>query len=105
MKLLPSDNLGRVSLPAVLELLHQAGVNRLMVEGGAAVITSFLSERLVDYFVLTIAPMLVGGYSAIENLLVEEDGALTPCFPRLIDMTATQLGSDLIVWGRPVWSK
>lgn len=32
-----------------------------MVEGGARVIQSFLSERLVDALIVTTAPVLVGG--------------------------------------------
>ena len=32
-----------------------------MVEGGARVIQSFLSDRLVDALIVTTAPVLVGG--------------------------------------------
>ena len=37
------------------------GIRRLMVEGGARVITSFIRAQLVDLFIITIAPKLVGG--------------------------------------------
>ena len=57
---LPSQN-GWVDLTSLLERLGELGMNSLMVEGGAQIITSFLSFRLVDQVVLTIAPMLVGG--------------------------------------------
>jgi len=58
---LPSDSRGRVDLPALLGCLSEMDVNSLMVEGGANVITSFLSQRLADQVVLTIAPVLLGG--------------------------------------------
>lgn len=61
---LPAREDGRVSLLALLDALAQRGVQRLMVEGGAAVITAFLQARLVDRLSVTIAPRLVGGLRA-----------------------------------------
>ena len=58
---LPANPNGRVNLIALLERLGDLEINSLMVEGGAQIITSFLSERLVDHLILTIAPTLVGG--------------------------------------------
>jgi 5-amino-6-(5-phosphoribosylamino)uracil reductase len=40
--------------------LHSRGVRRLMVEGGAAVHTQFLTEDLVDELQLVVAPFFVG---------------------------------------------
>lgn len=87
---LPADGDGRVSLPALLNRLGELGINSLMVEGGARVITSFLAERLVDGLVLTIAPVFVGGLHAVGRLAH---------MPRLRNMRHQQLGDDLIVWG------
>jgi 3,4-dihydroxy 2-butanone 4-phosphate synthase/GTP cyclohydrolase II len=95
----PADDEGRVRLPDLLERLDQIGVAKLMVEGGAAVIGSFLSGDLVDLIVLTIAPVLVGGLPSIPRPLggvPARDG-----FPRLLEMSLAKLGEDLIVWGRP----
>jgi riboflavin biosynthesis pyrimidine reductase len=36
-----------------------------MVEGGSAVITSFLQARLVNRIAITIAPRLMGGLRAV----------------------------------------
>jgi len=47
-------------LPAVLRALREKGIRSVMVEGGARVIQSFLSERLVDSLIVTTAPVLVG---------------------------------------------
>lgn len=90
---LPADADGRVSLPALLDRLGELGVNSLMVEGGARVITSFLSQQLASYVVLTIAPVFVGGLPSV-NKLPRAKG-----FPRLRDMHPQQLGNDLIVCG------
>ena len=52
---LPGNN-GWVDLADLLKHLGSMGINSLMVEGGARVITSFLASRLVDQVVLTLAP-------------------------------------------------
>ncbi len=74
---LPDDGRGRVDLPALLACLAERGVQSVMVEGGARVITSFLDLRLVDRVVITIAPLLVGGLHAVESV-VWHNGRLSP---------------------------
>ena len=93
---LPAGRQGRVDLPALLAKLGLLGVGSLMVEGGAAVIGSFLRERLVDMVVLTVAPLYLGGLPALES---EPDGAL----PRLDNPQYATFGEDLVAWGRAVW--
>ena len=56
-----------------MALLRERGIRSLMVEGGAAVITSFLKAELVDALVLTLSPKLVGGYKAVDELLGSGD--------------------------------
>ncbi|GAA5905475.1 hypothetical protein JCM5296_005883 [Sporobolomyces johnsonii] len=53
---------GHISLASLLASpsLADAFGRSLMVEGGASVITSFLSSGLVDLVVVTVAPVLVG---------------------------------------------
>jgi GTP cyclohydrolase II len=93
---MPSDEYGRVELTAVLRHLCAQRVTGLMVEGGATVIRSFLQQRLVDYFVITVAPkLLFGGLHAMDH---EESGPLPPL---AIDECGYQpLGGDLIIHGR-----
>ena len=50
-----------VPLLRAMSLLRERGIRSLMVEGGAAVITSFLKAGLVDALVLTLSPKLVAG--------------------------------------------
>ncbi len=89
---------GRVSLTALLERLHSLGIQRLMVEGGAQVITAFLEKRIPDQIVITISPHLVGGLHAVESLDAKGD---EPVY-RLDSPQWTQLGDDLVVWNRAV---
>ncbi|MEO3784843.1 dihydrofolate reductase family protein [Actinocorallia sp. B10E7] len=50
----------RVELPVLLADLSARGVRRLMVEGGGAVHTAFLSAGLADELHLAVAPFLIG---------------------------------------------
>ena len=96
---LPPNARGQVDLAALLERLGQLGINSLMVEGGTRIITSFLSERLVDSVVLTIAPKLLGGLRAVRKLRLLDSIHL----PRLHNVRYQQLEDDIIMWGDPVW--
>lgn len=49
-----------VSLPRVLADLYRRGIRRLLVEGGSAVHTQFLTQGLADEIQLSIAPFFVG---------------------------------------------
>jgi len=90
---LAEDDDGRVSLPDLLRCLAEKGLNSLMVEGGASVISSFFAQGLADRLVLTIAPVIIGGLRAVEP----ESGLISR--PRLENPGYERLGDDLIVWG------
>ncbi|MDY0213713.1 MAG: RibD family protein, partial [Desulfuromonadaceae bacterium] len=92
---LKATDTGFVPLEATLQLLLQRGIKSLMVEGGAKVISAFLRARLVDAVVLTVAPVLLGGYKAINNLGTTTLNEL-PCINPLY---TERLGDDVIVWG------
>ncbi len=101
---------GLVHLKEMLSYLYAHGVLRLMVEGGARVITAFVSQKLVDHLIVTIAPILVGGQRSLEQLLLppapgyRQDSARSAAhFPSLTDIRYKQLGKDLIVWGTFNW--
>jgi 3,4-dihydroxy 2-butanone 4-phosphate synthase/GTP cyclohydrolase II len=86
---LPADERGRVSLPALLDRLAESKIQSVMVEGGADVITAFLTERLARRVALTIAPRFVGGLNALR----------LPCDVRLSNVRYQVLGEDVIVEG------
>lgn len=52
------------SLTDLLDTLGNEGVVQLLVEGGARVATSFHRERLINQYVMHIAPVIAGGDNA-----------------------------------------
>jgi 5-amino-6-(5-phosphoribosylamino)uracil reductase len=60
------------SLEQVLADLHARGIRRLLVEGGATVLSQFLAAGLADELQLAVAPFFVGD-SAARRLV--DDGA------------------------------
>ncbi len=89
---LPAWANGWVDLNALLGALAEAGVERVMVEGGAKVLTSFLRLGVVDYAVVTVAPRFVGGLPALGAL--ERGTGL-----RLASWASHRLGDDLAIAG------
>lgn len=53
-----------VDLAELFVRLHERGIRRLMVEGGAEVLASVLRGRLFDRFTVYYAPRVIGGASA-----------------------------------------
>jgi 3,4-dihydroxy 2-butanone 4-phosphate synthase/GTP cyclohydrolase II len=87
---------GWVDLGALMTALAATGIKRLMVEGGAKVLTSFLRARIGDYAVVTVAPRLLGGLAAVGRL---EHGQL----PRLHAPTSSRLADDFVLSGALRW--
>jgi len=54
----------RVDLRRLFDELYQLGVRKLMVEGGAEILSSVLRDGLFDRFSVYYAPMIVGGSTA-----------------------------------------
>ena len=61
------------SLPDLLDTLGSEGVIQLMVEGGPRVATSFHNERLINQYVLHLAPIIAGGGQTSNALLESTD--------------------------------
>ena len=94
MLTIESSTDGRPYLPAAFARLRAAGVQRIMIEGGAAVIASSLRARLVDLIILTVSPRWESGPPAMNG-----DGSrLGLEAPHWLALDA-----DGIVWGRPAW--
>jgi 3,4-dihydroxy 2-butanone 4-phosphate synthase/GTP cyclohydrolase II len=91
LKSKPNDQ-GKVPLTDLLRTLWGDGIQRVMVEGGASVITSFLEQKLVNLVMITIAPRFVGGLHAISNDMTAPHEIESPAY--------TNLDHDLVVWGR-----
>jgi len=96
---LPINSKGWVDLSVLLQRLGEMGIETVMVEGGARIITSFLSERLVDQVIVTVAPVLIGGLRAVHRIDQSDSG----CLPRLHNPRYQKIAEDLVLWGEPVW--
>jgi GTP cyclohydrolase II len=93
VRVVPADARG-VDLAAALRVLRDAGVLSLLVEGGAHVITSFLSGGLADRLIVAIAPTVIGaGTEAVGELGVMRvsEGM------RLMNRSLHVAGDDVVV--------
>jgi len=91
------DNDHRVDLTKLFVELGKRNISSVLVEGGAAVITSLLTEKLTDRVVIIIAPKIVGkGVEAVGDLGIQRmDEALRLTYRKIL-----RKGDDLIVDGR-----
>ena len=83
---------GRLDLSAVLKVLAERGITRLMVEGGSTVAASFVKADLVDEAALFRAPKQIGpdGIDALDKM------PLTALTSRLKRVTTEQVGADTL---------
>ncbi len=54
----------RVDLTSLMSYLHEEGIERLMLEGGATLNFSMIKAGLIDEINICVAPMVVGGANA-----------------------------------------
>ena len=90
-----ADSQGCVDLFEALQALEGLGLQTIMVEGGAQIISQFLRTGLVDYCVITIVPRLIGGVRAVEGLQQDASGrplGLRACRYHTLD-------NDIIAFG------
>jgi riboflavin biosynthesis pyrimidine reductase len=91
---------GWVDLHALLRRLAADGIQNVMVEGGARIITSFLEARLVDYALVTIAPQFLGGLSAVGP---SARPGIPAALANLTGWASWRLGEDLVLGGEIAW--
>ena len=81
---------GLIDLPAALRALAERGLRSIMVEGGSRVLRSFLAARLVDWVVITVAPVFAAGKPVLNP-----GGEL----PGIRFLGWESSGPDLVLWG------
>ena len=98
----PCDPDGRVAIDGALSVLAARGVERLLVEGGSKVVTSFLRARRVDRMCIEIAMRLLGapGTAMCGALGV---GVLEQA-PTLTNVSVERLGDNVLVRGDVVYA-
>jgi 5-amino-6-(5-phosphoribosylamino)uracil reductase/diaminohydroxyphosphoribosylaminopyrimidine deaminase/5-amino-6-(5-phosphoribosylamino)uracil reductase len=88
------DEDGRVDLGEVVRMLSGRGVDSLLVEGGAGVITSMLRASLCDRLAVCISPRIIGkGIEAVGDLGITQlrDGL------SFTNMTVSRCGEDFVL--------
>lgn len=96
--LIDEDGSGHVDLKKLLGELGKRQIASLLVEGGAAIATSFLKEKSVDRLVTIIAPKILGaGVAAVGDLGKKNmEEALLFTFRKVY-----RRGGDVIIDARP----
>jgi 3,4-dihydroxy 2-butanone 4-phosphate synthase/GTP cyclohydrolase II len=87
---------GRVDLAAGLARLRELGMEVVLVEGGATLVTALLAAGLVDRMVVAIAPIVLGaGVDAVGDLGTEQVADAVA----LTNRTVVTVGDDIIIAG------
>ncbi len=101
VELTSADRNGQVALFEALEALAERGVRRLLVEGGAKVLTSFLQAGLAQRAEIEIAPLWLGA-PATPGLCELGVGQLGQAL-RLERVDVARLGQNVLVRGDIVY--
>jgi 3,4-dihydroxy 2-butanone 4-phosphate synthase/GTP cyclohydrolase II len=87
---------GGVNLAAALKVLRREGIETLLVEGGAQVITSLLAAGLVDRLIVSLSPIVMGtGLEGVGDLGSKSVGDSVV----LTDRTVHLAGDDVLISG------
>ena len=98
---LPAMDTAQVDLHALLGALRDRGIESIMVEGGARLITALLRQQLVNRVAVCVAPKILGaGLDAVGDLGIH---ALTQMIT-IRGVQVEQRGADFIVTGDVVYS-
>ncbi|EKD33581.1 MAG: hypothetical protein ACD_75C02647G0002 [uncultured bacterium] len=99
IRLFPIERKGKgLDLGQLLSALGKEEICSVLVEGGAKIHGAFLTERLVDYAHLFIAPIFAGDNSVA---LIEGYGVSNRATaPRLTEVRYKRLGDDMLVSGK-----
>jgi diaminohydroxyphosphoribosylaminopyrimidine deaminase/5-amino-6-(5-phosphoribosylamino)uracil reductase len=85
-------------VPALLDELGSRRMTNVLVEGGSAVLGSFLDTGAVDEVHVFIAPRLAGGAKALTPIGGQGVEKIADAWP-LAEWTIEQVGQDLLVHG------
>jgi 2,5-diamino-6-(ribosylamino)-4(3H)-pyrimidinone 5'-phosphate reductase len=86
----------RVALPAAVEALGEAGLDRLLVEGGGELVFSLFAAGLVDEFSLFVGSVVIGGREA--PTIADGEGFADPdSFPALTLVDVERLDDGVVL--------
>ncbi len=92
-----TDRKGMLDLKDILDNLGKMGICSLLVEGGAAIHSSFLGNGLVDRVMLFVAPLFAGseGTPLLSDFSVNNRAKA----PELRNVSYKRCGNDLLIQG------
>ncbi|MFZ5823194.1 MAG: bifunctional diaminohydroxyphosphoribosylaminopyrimidine deaminase/5-amino-6-(5-phosphoribosylamino)uracil reductase RibD [Bacillota bacterium] len=88
-----------VALEPLLAELGRRGVTSLLVEGGARVHWSFLSQGLADHLMVYVAPKVVGGAAAPGPVAGQGIQKMADAWELVHNMRVTPIGEDVLLEG------
>ena len=94
-----TDKEGFIDLNCVLDLLHNKGVRKLLVEGGGMIIWSFLKNKVVDDLYIFIGPCIIGGKDT--PTVADGDGISTGEEIALKIIEVKQVGAGVLIHYQP----
>ncbi|MEK7849609.1 MAG: bifunctional diaminohydroxyphosphoribosylaminopyrimidine deaminase/5-amino-6-(5-phosphoribosylamino)uracil reductase RibD [Candidatus Omnitrophota bacterium] len=94
---------GRVDIRELLEKLERLEIRNVLVEGGSALIGSFLDGHLADKALFFIAPSIIGGTNSMPAVGGEGVKKLSSAI-RLKNLIIKRMGEDILVEGDIAYS-
>ncbi|MGD0423505.1 MAG: 2,5-diamino-6-(ribosylamino)-4(3H)-pyrimidinone 5'-phosphate reductase [Candidatus Bathyarchaeia archaeon] len=86
----------QVNLRTLLTRLHKLGIRSILLEGGGTLNWSMISDRLVDYIKLTVAPLIIGGSEATTLIDGEGVGRVDHAI-NLTPISITRQGREIVL--------
>mmetsp|Transcript_42648 Transcript_42648/g.104105 ORF Transcript_42648/g.104105 Transcript_42648/m.104105 type:complete len:351 (-) Transcript_42648:160-1212(-) len=87
------DSAGRISWASLLQGLSERGVENVMVEGGARVISSLVEQGYADYAIVTVSPMYIGGLRCYGQSFQSFKFRPRPAWRRLLGWVRGRVGA------------
>ncbi|MCP4684523.1 MAG: bifunctional diaminohydroxyphosphoribosylaminopyrimidine deaminase/5-amino-6-(5-phosphoribosylamino)uracil reductase RibD [bacterium] len=95
-----SRKTGGLDVADLVSKAGEFGLRSILVEGGAALATSFIRAGLVDKLILVVAPKVLGsGIEAVADLGLRKLSDAVA----VRDLSVERVGEDLVCTGYPVW--
>lgn len=85
----------QIDLPAAIAMLHELGLQSILVEGGSTVQGSFFDHRLVDKIYAFVGNKVIGGRQALSSVGGKGVDSLDECIPLYYD--SVELHEDNIL--------
>jgi diaminohydroxyphosphoribosylaminopyrimidine deaminase/5-amino-6-(5-phosphoribosylamino)uracil reductase len=89
-----------IDLDQLLSDLYQRGIQSMIVEGGAVVLSEFVRQRLWQKMIVFVAPALIGGTDAPSIFAGEAVQRLTDAYRFRFDRVEL-VGGDLMITAYP----